>query len=250
MTIDELARRSGTTSRNIRAYQERGLLPPPQVVGRVGFYNEGHLARLQHIDQLSDRGFSLAAIRELFNAWEQGYGLEEVLGFEQALAAPYHLERSARVTLADIQQRFGSADANVLSRAVKLGLLIPDDDGTYRVPSPRVLDAGAELVAAGVPLERVLDEAAKLRADVERIASRFVAFFIEFVWQPFDAAGRPADELSRITEMLNRMRPLTAMSVGPLLDQAMDERVSRTAAETLADVPAKPKKRTRKAPAD
>jgi DNA-binding transcriptional MerR regulator len=34
MKIDELAQRAGTTSRNIRAYQERGLLPPVRVEGR------------------------------------------------------------------------------------------------------------------------------------------------------------------------------------------------------------------------
>ncbi|MDT7598572.1 MAG: hypothetical protein QOK26_649, partial [Pseudonocardiales bacterium] len=38
--IDELARFAGTTSRNVRAYQERGLLPPPRKEGRVGIYTE------------------------------------------------------------------------------------------------------------------------------------------------------------------------------------------------------------------
>lgn len=30
-TIDELARVTETTTRNIRAYQERGILPPPKI---------------------------------------------------------------------------------------------------------------------------------------------------------------------------------------------------------------------------
>ena len=38
LTIDELARRTGMTVRNIRAHQSRGLLPPPEVRGRTGFY--------------------------------------------------------------------------------------------------------------------------------------------------------------------------------------------------------------------
>ena len=36
MTIDELARRSGMTVRNIRAHQSRGLVPPPEVEGEPG----------------------------------------------------------------------------------------------------------------------------------------------------------------------------------------------------------------------
>jgi len=241
MTIDELARRTGTTTRNIRAYQERGLLPPPKVVGRVGYYSESHLARLKHIAELSDRGFSQAAIRELFRAWEHGYGIEEVLGFERALAAPWDSERSARVSVADLQDRFG-VDAAARVRAVKLGLLVPDDeDGEgewFRVPSPRLLDAAVELIATGVPLERVLDEAARMRADLDRIAARMVALFREFVWTPYEEAGRPPEDLPRITEALNRMRPVAAMAIGPVFAQAIAERVSQTAAETLADVPA------------
>ncbi len=36
MTIDELARETGMTVRNIRAHQSRGLLPPPEVRARTG----------------------------------------------------------------------------------------------------------------------------------------------------------------------------------------------------------------------
>jgi hypothetical protein len=106
------------------------------------------------------------------------------------------------------------------------------------VPSPRLLDAGAELVAAGVPLERVLDEAARLRSDLDRIAKRFVSMYVDCVWAPYEQAGRPPDELPRITDVLNRIRPLGVMAVGPLLAQAMAERVNQTAAETLTDAPA------------
>lgn len=38
--IDELARLAGSTVRNIRAYQDRGLLPPPRLAGRVGLYDD------------------------------------------------------------------------------------------------------------------------------------------------------------------------------------------------------------------
>mgnify|MGYP002684132866 CR=1 FL=1 len=47
MTIDELARASGMTVRNIRAHQSRGLLPAPEVRARTGYYGPEHVARLQ-----------------------------------------------------------------------------------------------------------------------------------------------------------------------------------------------------------
>ena len=41
LTIDQLAQRTGMTVRNIRNLQSRGLLPPPVVVARSGFYGPG-----------------------------------------------------------------------------------------------------------------------------------------------------------------------------------------------------------------
>ena len=81
-TIDELAVVAGTTSRNLRAFQSRGLLPPPRLVGRTGHYDDGHRRRLDAILGLQRRGYSLAAIADLTAAWERGGTLEEVLGFE------------------------------------------------------------------------------------------------------------------------------------------------------------------------
>src|SRR3978361_155636 len=49
LTIDELAQRTGMTVRNIRAHQSRGLLPPPEVRGRTGYYGQAHLARVELI---------------------------------------------------------------------------------------------------------------------------------------------------------------------------------------------------------
>ena len=39
-TIDELARAAGTKVSTIRLYQQRGLLPPPAIEGRVGYYDD------------------------------------------------------------------------------------------------------------------------------------------------------------------------------------------------------------------
>ncbi|MHB8439272.1 MAG: MerR family transcriptional regulator, partial [Acidimicrobiales bacterium] len=76
--IDELARATDTTVRNVRAYQDRGLLPPPRRQGRVGWYSEVHLTRLRLIGQLLERGYTLANIRELLDAWESGQNVGEL----------------------------------------------------------------------------------------------------------------------------------------------------------------------------
>ena len=237
MTIDELARRAGVTSRNVRAYQERGLLPPPTVRGRVGFYGEGHLARLRHIGELSERGFSLSSIRQLFDAWERGWGLAEILGFEEALAAPWAEESNLVITQEQLVATFGG-DEDTTARAVGLGLLEPDPEGGYRVPSPRLLQAGAALLEAGVPLDAMFTEAAALQEDMDRIAGRFVELFLAHVWRPYVDRGMPPEELPTVTEALQRLRPVAGTAVSQWLASAMASRVTDVAAETLARTPA------------
>ncbi|MCA9914464.1 MAG: MerR family transcriptional regulator, partial [Anaerolineae bacterium] len=97
-TIDELARTAETTVRNIRAYQDKGLLPPPELRGRKGFYSSKHLARLRVISGLLDRGFTLASIGELLSALEQGIDLRNLLGLETAITSPWTDEEPQLVT--------------------------------------------------------------------------------------------------------------------------------------------------------
>jgi len=65
LTVTDLASLVGMTPRNIRAYQSRGLLFPPQIYGRKARYSAAHVARLQLIASLQREGFTLSAIKRL-----------------------------------------------------------------------------------------------------------------------------------------------------------------------------------------
>ena len=58
--IDDLARASGVLVRNVRYYQDSGMLPQPRRRGRVASYSDAHLARLR----LLNRGYTAANIVE------------------------------------------------------------------------------------------------------------------------------------------------------------------------------------------
>ncbi len=235
MTIDELARRAGTTTRNVRAHQTRGLLPPPKVVGRVGHYDSQHLVRLAYIARLQARGFSLAAIRDLLTGWDEGRSLTEVLGFEDALTAPWSEEQPERFTRAQLAELFPAIthDPTLLDKAVAAGLLVPEGDD-YTAPSPRLLQVGADLASWGVPLAVAIDEAALLRSDLGVIARRMVKMFETYVWEPFVAAGFPAHRLSDVTAALRQVRPVTASAVLAVLARAMEEAAAVSTAEQTA----------------
>ena len=228
-SIDELARRAGTSVRNVRLYQERGLLPPPRRDGRRGWYNDDHLGRLRLVLSMLRRGYPLTAIRELTDALAGGRTLADVLGFEEALAEPYLTETPRKLSIEELLELFPDSPVENVQRAVELAILEPDVDG-FVAPSPALLETGAQLVADGVPLEAVLDAAAEMRAAADRLAERFVALFTDHVWQPFVDAGMPADDLPRITATLQRQRRLVAKAVMPVLAQAMQHHTDEAAA--------------------
>ena len=87
LTVDDLAHRSGLTTRTIRAHQSAGLLPGPRLDGRTGYYGPDHVDRLKVITRLQRRGYSLAAVADLLAAWDEGRTLGSVLGLEPRPAA-------------------------------------------------------------------------------------------------------------------------------------------------------------------
>jgi DNA-binding transcriptional MerR regulator len=225
--IDELAREAGTTVRNVRAYQDRGLLPPPRRSGRVGLYTDAHLARLRLIGHLLERGYTLGNIAELVSAWERGQDIGELLGLEAELVQPWSDEQAGSISFDELTELFGD-DPDALQEAVKLGLLEPTDGGEhFRVPSPRLLHAGAELVAAGIPLEAVLNHARQLARDTDRIAARFVQLVVANVFEPYGDQPFPAKDVPRLAELLRRLRPLAETTVDAYLARAMENRMGR-----------------------
>ena len=95
LTIDELGRRIGMTVRNIRAASVRGLLPPPEVRGRTGYYGPDHVARLELIQELQAEGMPLELIKRLLD--RSGGSSSELLSFKKALERPWSGEETRTV---------------------------------------------------------------------------------------------------------------------------------------------------------
>jgi DNA-binding transcriptional MerR regulator len=88
MPIDEFARQVNSSARNVRAYLERGLLPPPRMVARTGLYDARHVQRMAVIHRLQQSGFSLEGIRVLLQTQAAGGNLEDLLGAPPLEAPP------------------------------------------------------------------------------------------------------------------------------------------------------------------
>lgn len=208
-SIDELARVAGTTVRNVRAYQDRGLLPPPERRGRAGIYRQGHLSRLNIINQLLERGFTIANIKELLEAWESGQDLDHVLGLDSVLAGTWTEEIPVYMEPDELAEMFSSdLNEDVLRTALEVGLFEVDGD-RIRIPSPRMLNAGLELYNAGIPLSALLREMEVVRVDVDRLTRSFVQLVVNHLVEPITADHLPRpEEIARLAEIIQRLRPL------------------------------------------
>ncbi|GGY67344.1 MerR family transcriptional regulator [Streptomyces omiyaensis] len=224
--IEDLAHHSGATVRTIRAYQDRGLLPRPERRGRSNVYGDSHLARLRQIADLLDRGYTLASIKELLDAWDTGRGLGGVLGLVAEVQGPWTDEEAARITRAELDARFGGTpDEEAVREAVELGVLerIPGRDSEeYLVPSPQELAVAVELHAAGVPLAAITGHLRELREQVEHIAGRFLEFTTEHVFARYLENRPPTDsDAAEAATMVRRLRPLAQQTVDAELARAM-----------------------------
>jgi DNA-binding transcriptional MerR regulator len=224
LTIDQLAQRTGMTVRNIRAHQSRGLLPPPEVRGRTGYYGPEHLARIELIQGLQADGFNLKLIKRLVDTSDR-VG-EDVLQFARAVRRPFADEQPRRVERAEMTRRWGTDDPALLQRAIALGVVHELDDGSLE-ESPRLGRVTAELAALGIPAEAALEVGAKLKRHAEEVADAYVELFLDQVWSPFEEAGRPEERWHEVVEAIERLRPLAAESLLGFFELAMTDAVER-----------------------
>ena len=178
LTVDELAARVGVTVRNVRAYSARGLLPPPRMVGRTGYYGREHVARLLLVREMLAEGYSLAMIERTL-ASAPPTASSATLALHRALLAPWLPPEPEITTGAELAARAGVPETPGSSTSSSsLGLVERLDDGGLRVLDPALLTAGLQVVALGVPPDELIAAQARVNEHVREIAQTYVQMFL------------------------------------------------------------------------
>jgi DNA-binding transcriptional MerR regulator len=206
LSIDEVAQRSALPVRTIREYQAMQLLPPPQRRGRVGVYSDEHLARLQVISRLQRRGYSLAGIRDLLDAWTAGGDLAGILGDNEL---PMPEEAGLVTTRAALAASLEHLPADAVSELESYGLIRAMEGDRVCVRSPSLLRLVADAAANGVPAENAV-----ALARTVSVAMRALASELADVLRPALADDTRTDE--RIA-LVRRGRALLAQGTASLL---------------------------------
>lgn len=231
LTIEQLAYETGMSVRNIRNHQSRGLLPPPEVRARIGYYGPDHVARLRLIQEMQAEGFKLSAIERLIG--EHGVDADRFVGLRQAITAPLATEAPEVLSREELAERFGTDDDKLLAKAQKLGLLIALGEERFEAPSPALLRAAEDVLGRGISLASALDTIEKLERSSKSAARAFVNLFLEELWKPFDQEGRPEERWPEITEAVERLRPLASEALNATFRLTLTEEIEKAFGEVL-----------------
>jgi DNA-binding transcriptional MerR regulator len=218
LTVDELAQRTGLPVRTIREYQTMRLLPPPRRRGRVGVYGASHLARLDLISRLQERGYALASIRDLLEAWRDGGDLGEVLGLapDQLIHAE---EPGTPATLEQLAHLLPELVPARLDDLLATGVVETCGPGRYCVPSPSLLQLAVDAIGAGYDVDRVL----ALLRDIHRAADAIADAVTVAL------ADRPVGiDTGSLVGFANRGRGLLGQGIGRLTIHALGKRLGIT----------------------
>jgi DNA-binding transcriptional MerR regulator len=212
-TVDVLAERAGMTVRNVRAYSTRGLIDPPRLEGRTGYYTQKHLQRLVLIRTLLGRGFTLAAIEDAIlkspsTASSVALDLLSIFEVDDAQDPTEVISRAELASLSGV-----GPDHKLIDQMIELGLLEHVDDQTVRMLYPSVVRPGAASVAIGLSPDSVVDIVPHMREHLEQISDRFVHHVSRDVAQPFLDAGLPQEEWPTVFEKIDQLIPIASQVV-------------------------------------
>jgi DNA-binding transcriptional MerR regulator len=232
------------TVRNIRAHQARGLLDPPEVRARVGYYGPAHLEQLRLIRDLQRDGFNLGAIKRLLDDAEGT--AERLRRVGQALSAAASPERGETLSLEELGRRFrvgGHEAPDVLAEAERIGVLVPIGGGRYRAPSPALLAIAEEVVGRGISVRSALSVLEDIDRHCDSVSRSLVELFVDEIWKPFAQADMPAERWPEIEQAVQRLEPVASEALmaifqrrlGTQLEGAFSEITRRVAKRTSED---------------
>ncbi|MEU4195145.1 MerR family transcriptional regulator [Kribbella sp. NPDC026611] len=231
LTVDQLAARVGMTVRNVRAYAGRGLIPPPRLVGRTGYYGHDHVARLTLVRELLDKGYTLAAVERMLGELPDG---ALALGVFETLVNPWTPSEPEELDELQLSERAGVPhDPAVIARLVELGIAERLDDGRLRIANTDLLRTGLDVIRLGVPLDAIFEMLPKLFAQADAVAKIYVELFRSTVWRDFTNAGMPPEGWPEIQRTLEGIIPLAGQALVAAFRDSMAREIEVAAYEEL-----------------
>ncbi|KXO98816.1 MerR family transcriptional regulator [Tsukamurella pseudospumae] len=240
--IDDLARVSGTTTRNIRGYQERGLLPKPLRRGRVAIYTEKHVRNLLAINKLLGKGFTLGHIATFLT--NPGARIGDALDLAEIIDEPWASTRRPVLDREELQARLGPLDDAALASLLDAGVLSETGEpGRYEAADAHIVGNLARLVGKGMDLAVLVGVHQRFTAKMAEVAEILIGAAHDEVDRVRGPGWLPSSEedMAWAVGLIGAMRRAGTENAHAALDRALDAaldqalHVHRVASENRAE---------------
>lgn len=223
-TVDELAAAAGVSVRTVRFYAGKGLLPPPRLRGRLGLYDEDHLARLQLVRDLQAKGFTLNAIAGYLARMPDGATVADVAVYG-ALLSPWVSDAPQELTRAELDGAAGRPlDDDDVDGLESFGVLRRLDDGRVRM-RPADLELGLAWLEVALPrtmLERSRD---LIDAATGQLAEDLGELLRRELLDPYLHGELSPEQRDQLSDVIARLKPLTIQAVMAAMERSVDRAV-------------------------
>jgi DNA-binding transcriptional MerR regulator len=222
LTVDQLAVRAGVSVRTVRFYAGKRLLPPPRLVGRTGYYGSAHLARLTLIRDLTEAGYTLAAVEAFLRDLPADADAEAVTLYG-ALLTPWAGRDTIVLTRAELAERAcRPLDDEAVALLAGAGALAILDDGRVAL-SEGQLELALRLLDLDAPLDALVEAGEIVRRHAASLARDLQRVFRERIIAELGDADPAARE--RLRALAAALRPLTIQALVAAYTEALEAEV-------------------------
>lgn len=217
LRIDELAQRVGMTGRAIRQWQTDGLVPAPELRGRVGIYTDRHVMTIKRIQQLREQGLQLDFIRRVIDN-PSGHDAGDIRQVVAGTLTPFHSLGKVTIDRADFDRDFGVATFDVLA-----GAGLATGDGASVTLDSALVTLLTQAAEAGLPSIAFARIVGQSQPHVRAVAESMMEMALDQVWRPFVGAGLPGTGWQDLAGSIDGLRDLAVNAQMIMFRRTLDE---------------------------
>lgn len=229
-TIDELAAAAGLTVRTTRYYASLGLLPPPARRGRMAWYDDTHLARLEMIRALQGHGFTLQAIEKYLASLPADAGVED-LAVQRAMLTSWTVGEPQELTRRQLDQHAGRrlSDEEV-SLIEDFGLLrrSTDERGAERFTPVHGFDVAVELLQVDIPVAGMRAAGEAIERHMAALAEDLTRVLHDEVVEPWRRDSRSREDAAQLEDTIGTLRRLTLEAIVRGFQRSANKLITRS----------------------
>lgn len=228
-TVDELAAEAGLTVRTTRYYASLGLLPPPTKRGRMAWYDDAHLARLEMIRALQDHGFTLQAI-ERYLASLPGDAAIEDLAVQRAMLTAWSPGGPRRITRRQLEKHASrKLSDEQLEMLEDLGIVRrSEDERGVRYTPVQGFEAAVQLLDLDIPMAGMRAAGEAISQHMEALAGDLTAILRQQVLEPYRRQAHTPEEKAEFERTLAVLRRLTLDAIVGGFQRSANDMITRS----------------------